>query len=233
MPRNLTTIIDDTQCIGDSLVVINNNYENLDTAVGQLSSKASTPITTNNPTSTIQLSLNSNLNLTGNVRNNSITGSLLAAGNIIQITHTPSDATTNAANDRTDYTFPIQAKITPSNTQNKILIEARISLAAPLTAAGVFLRKTTGTAPTTQTTNFRSTQTTIPQGSACLAAVPQSNIPTTIYIQHLDFTVGSTSEVTYECIVVRPAATSLFINKSSSPPNFNTTSSITLYEIKS
>lgn len=228
MSRNFTTIIDDTQCIGDSLEIINSNYENLDTAVGQLSGKSQTPITVNNPTATIDLDLDSSLNLTGNVRENSITRALLAPGNIIQIVHTPYDTTTSVAQDRTEYLFPIQAKITPSNTTNRVLIEARISLAAPLTAVGVYFRKTT----TTGQTNFRSTNTTIPQGSACLAAVPQGNIPTTIYIQHLDTAVGSISEVTYECIVVRPAQTALFVNRSSSPPNFNTTSSITLYEIK-
>lgn len=229
MPRKFTTQIEDTQCIGDSLDVINTNYENLDTAIVQLSSKSTTPITTNNPTTTIQLALDSNLNLTGNVRANSITGSLLAAGNVIQFVNASTDTTTSIAQSLTEYSFPLQAKITPSNTTNKILIEARLSLAAPLTAVGVYIKKTIGS----NETNFRSTNTTITQGSACLAAIPQGNIPSTTYIQHLDPLVGSNSEVTYECIVVRPAQTTLFINRSSSPPNFNTTSSITLYEIKS
>lgn len=38
MPRTLTTAIPGTQCIGDSLPVINNNFEALDTATISLSS---------------------------------------------------------------------------------------------------------------------------------------------------------------------------------------------------
>lgn len=69
MPRIFTTQIADTECMGDSLVTINNNYENLDTAIQNLSSQTIS-IT---DTSTIDLTYDSgNRNLTASVKLSSL-----------------------------------------------------------------------------------------------------------------------------------------------------------------
>ena len=226
MSRNFTTIIDDTQCIGDSLEIINSNYENLDTAVGQLSGKSQTPITVNNPTATIDLDLDSSLNLTGNVRENSITGALLAPGNIIQIVNnTVSDFTeiANGTSEQTITTF--NTSILPANSQNKILLEARLCIAAPSNPVGIYVKK--------GTTDY--TGPTLTSYNSCLAVIPQSPNPLNTYVFLDTGVAGASTQLTFNFIIKRPSSTALYINRSqsnASPNNFRTTSSITLYEIK-
>jgi alpha-tubulin suppressor-like RCC1 family protein len=75
MPRIFTTAIPDSECMGDSLVTINTNYDNLDNAVQALSSQTIS-IT---DTSTIDLTYNSNTrNLTASVKLSSITPEYLS-----------------------------------------------------------------------------------------------------------------------------------------------------------
>jgi|688.fasta_scaffold109971_5 hypothetical protein len=224
MPRNLTTIIDDTQCIGDSLVIINNNYENLDTAVGQLSSKSQAPITVNNPTTTIDLDLDSSLNLTGNVRENSITGGLLAPGNIIQVVHYNITGEEAPGSADTEYQITsFNANITPSNSTNRILIQASLGIAAATNPVGIYIKK--------NTTSFDGPSKA--SHTSSLRVIPTSVIPVTTNLQYLDESAGSSnSVVTYQFWIKRPVATALGINVSTAAPRFRTTSSITLYEIK-
>lgn len=231
MARQFTAQIEDTQCIGDSLVTINDNYLNLDTAMAQLSSKASTPITTNNPTSTIQLSLNSNLNLTGSVRENSITGGLLAPGNIINIVnYNITDMTAIVANTVADELImtPFNAAITPSNSLNRILIVARLSIAPITNPVGIFIKKGSSSYSGVAETGFQH----------CLAVVPASVNPVNTFLQIDTGAAGSNSEIIFNFIAKRTLSypTAVNINRSSTttaPNNFKTTSNITLYEIKS
>jgi hypothetical protein len=75
MPRIFTTAIPDSECMGDSLLTINTNYDNLDTAVQNLSSQTIS-IT---DTDTIDLSYNQNTrNLTASVKLSSITQEFLS-----------------------------------------------------------------------------------------------------------------------------------------------------------
>lgn len=53
MPRILTTAISGSQCIGDSLPIINNNYEALDTVVYALSTNTISPSSTATITTTV------------------------------------------------------------------------------------------------------------------------------------------------------------------------------------
>jgi hypothetical protein len=224
MARRFTAQIEDTQCIGDSLDTINDNYLNLDTAIVQLSSKASTPITTNNPTSTIELSLDSNLNLTGSVRNNSITSGLLAPGNIIQVVHYNMSGEESAVSAATEYQITsFNADITPSNSTNKILIQASLGIAAATNPVGIYIKK--------GGTSFDGPS----KGShiSSLRVIPANVVPLTTYLQYLDESVGSSTAVTYQFWIKRPAATVLGVNVSTGAPLFRTTSTITLYEIKS
>jgi hypothetical protein len=224
MARRFTAQIEDTQCIGDSLDTINDNYLNLDTAIVQLSSKASTPITTNNPTSTIELSLNSNLNLTGSVRNNSITSGLLAPGNIIQVVHYNITNSETPASAGTEYQITsFNADITPSNSTNKILIQASLSIASGTNPVGIYIKK--------GGTNFDGPIQL--NHTSSLRVVPTSPVPIATNLQYLDESVGSSSAVTYQFWLKRPTATAPGINISTALPLFRTTSTITLYEIKS
>jgi hypothetical protein len=230
MAREFTAQIEDTQCIGDSLDIINDNYLNLDTAIVQLSGKSSTPITTNNPTSTIELSLNSNLNLTGSVRNNSITSGLLAPGNIIQVVHYNITSEESAASAITEYQITsFNADITPSNSTNKILIQASLGIAAATNPVGIYIKK--------GGTNFDGPSKT--SHTSSLRVIPASVVPLTTYLQYLDESAGAGGvAVTYQFWIKRPVATILGINASTTTPaalatSFRTTSTITLYEIKS
>ena len=229
MAREFTAQIEDTQCIGDSLDTINDNYLNLDTAIVQLSSKASTPITTNNPTSTIELSLNSNLNLTGSVRNNSITSGLLAPGNIIQVVHYNITGEESAVSATTEYQIStFDSIITPSNSTNKILIQASLGIAAATNPVGIYIKK----GGTSFDGPIKASHT------SSLRVIPASVVPLTTYLQYLDESVGSSTAVTYQFWIKRPVATILGINASTTTPaapatSFRTTSTITLYEIKS
>jgi hypothetical protein len=212
MPRTFTTVIDDTQCIGDSLDIINNNYEALDTSIIALSSKSSTPFTTNNPTTTIQLALDSSLNLTGNVRDNSITRQHLGLGNIIQIVDIPVTSSNGAiATGTTEYTFTeLNASITPF-------------IAAATAPIGLYIKKGANNFTAPAEVSFTD----------CLVVIPANVLPIPTYLQYVDTNVGSTTEVQYQFVAKRPGAgTVLGLNKNTSGTNFKTTSSITLYEIK-
>jgi hypothetical protein len=225
MPRTFTTVIDDTQCIGDSLDIINNNYEALDTSIIALSSKSSTPFTTNNPTTTIQLALDSSLNLTGNVRDNSITRQHLGLGNIIQIVDIPVTSSNGAiATGTTEYTFTeLNASITPFFASSRILIQARLCIAAATAPIGLYIKKGANNFTAPAEVSFTD----------CLVVIPANVLPIPTYLQYVDTNVGSTTEVQYQFVAKRPGAgTVLGLNKNISGTNFKTTSSITLYEIK-
>jgi alpha-tubulin suppressor-like RCC1 family protein len=75
MPRIFTTAIPDSECMGDSLVTINTNYDNLDNAVQALSSQTIS-IT---DTDTVDLTYDANTrNLTASVKLSSITPEYLS-----------------------------------------------------------------------------------------------------------------------------------------------------------
>lgn len=83
MPRTLTTYISGSQCIGDSLPLINNNYEALDTVVYALSTNTIAVSSTATITSTLLTSTTQypwTKTLAASVNDNSITPSKLSTG---------------------------------------------------------------------------------------------------------------------------------------------------------
>jgi len=85
MPRILTTPISGSQCIGDSLPIINNNYEALDTVVYALSTNTIAVSSTATVTPVLLPSTTSfpwTKTLTANVNDNSITTAKLASGSV-------------------------------------------------------------------------------------------------------------------------------------------------------
>jgi hypothetical protein len=83
MARILTTAISGTQCIGDSLGIINNNYEALDTVVYALSTNTISPSSTATTTPVFLNSITSypwQKQLAVDVNNNSITPEKLSTG---------------------------------------------------------------------------------------------------------------------------------------------------------
>jgi hypothetical protein len=83
MARILTTAISGSQCIGDSLIVINNNYEALDTVVYALSTNTISPSSTATVTPTLLDSTTSypwQKTLAIDVNNSSITPVKLSTG---------------------------------------------------------------------------------------------------------------------------------------------------------
>jgi hypothetical protein len=94
MPRILTTPISGSQCIGDSLPIINNNYEALDTVVYALSTNTISPSSTATITPILLPSTTSypwTKQLAADVNDGSITNAKLANSSV-----TPSKLSTGA-----------------------------------------------------------------------------------------------------------------------------------------
>ena len=132
MARIHTSLINENECIGDSLSSINVSFENLDNSVQSLSSHIALQATTN----TNQSSLISNLD----AEITDVTTQVFAPGSILQIKYKESSIVQDITSPNIAQISNLILSITPKRANSKILLQANINSNGRYVASYGFLQ---------------------------------------------------------------------------------------------